>query len=174
MLWFKFLSKLIKILHSGEDPRQIAAGFALGAVIGLTPTITLQNLVIFILILLLNVSISAAFFGILVFSAFAWLLDPQFHTLGTYILTQIPALQPLWIQLYNIPIAPLTRFYNTVVMGSFVSALFALIPIYFAAKHFILLYRAHLAQRVNKLKVVQIIKGSNLVQFYQKIKSMGV
>ncbi|HYH02746.1 MAG TPA: TIGR03546 family protein [Bacillota bacterium] len=173
MLWFKFLSKLIKILHSGEDPRQVAAGFALGAIIGLTPILTLHNLAIFILILLLNVSISAAFFGILVFSAFAYLLDTQFHVLGSYILTQIPALQPFWTQLYNMPIAPLTRFYNTVVMGSFVSALIALIPIYFATKHFILLYRTHLAQRVNNLKIVQIIKGSNLVQFYQKIKSMG-
>jgi uncharacterized protein (TIGR03546 family) len=174
MLGMEFIPKLIKILHSGEDPRQLAAGFALGAIIGLTPLFALHNLVVVVLILLLNVSISGAFFGFALFSVFAYLFDPQFHQVGYYILVELKSLKPFWTYLYNVPIAPLTRFYNTVVMGSLVVSLTAFTPIYFGAKHFILLYQKHLAARINNLKIVQIIKGSGLVRLYQRIKSMGV
>jgi uncharacterized protein (TIGR03546 family) len=173
MLGMEFIPKLIKILHSGDDPRQLAAGFALGAIIGLTPLFALHNLAIAVLILLLNVSISAAMFGFVLFSAFAYLLDPQFHQIGYYILVELKALHPVWTYLYNIPIAPLTRFYNTVVMGSLLVAIIAFTPLYFAAKHFIRLYQKHLAARVNNFKIVQIIKGSGLVRLYRRIKSMG-
>lgn len=37
MFWFKLVSKIINVLHSDESPLSLAAGFALGAIIGLTP-----------------------------------------------------------------------------------------------------------------------------------------
>ena len=173
MFWFNFLAKLISILHSGDDPRQIASGFALGSIIGLTPFLSLHNLVVFGLIFLLNVSISAAFFGIFVFSAFAFLLDPQFHSLGYFLLVKLDALKPFWTFLYNIPIAPLTKFYNTVVLGSLVTSLITFWPVYFGFTKAVKLYRIHLAEKAERLKVMKIIKGSNLYQNYLKIKSMG-
>lgn len=33
MLFVNLVAKLVKILHSGKEPRHIAAGFALGAMI---------------------------------------------------------------------------------------------------------------------------------------------
>lgn len=118
-----FLIKLVSILHSGKEPRHLAGGFALGTILGLTPLLSLQNALVICLILLLDVSISGALFGMALFAAFAYLLDPLFNQLGYFLLVNVEFLRPFWAYLYNVPIAPLTKFYNTVVLGSLVSAL---------------------------------------------------
>jgi uncharacterized protein (TIGR03546 family) len=175
LFWFNFLTKLISILHSGEEPKHMAAGFALGSIIGLTPLMSLHNLLVFCLIILLNVSTSAATFGIFVFGLFAYLLDPTFHNIGYYLLVKVEFLHPFWTYLYNVPIAPLTKFYNTVVLGSLVSSLLLFLPIYFGFKKIVKLYQIHCATKVDQWKIMKVIKGSNIVQFYQKvrIKSIG-
>jgi len=174
VFWLKFLSKFITLLHSENEPRHLAAGFALGAIIGLTPMMSLHNLAVFLIILLFDTSIPAAFFAIFLFSGFAYLLDPFFHRLGYYLLVEVEALRPFWTTLYNIPIAPLTRFYNTVVLGSFVIAILGQLPLYFGFKALVKFYRTRYADKIQQLKLVQFIKGSNMVQFYYKIKSTGV
>lgn len=170
MFFVNLVAKLVTILHSGKEPKHIAAGFALGSIIGLTPGMTLQNILVFCLVFLLNVNIPAALFGVALFSAFAFLLDPLFHEIGYYLLTQIEALVPFWTTLYNMPIAPLTRFYNTVVIGSLVISLLTFLPIYFGFKRFVLCYRAHWAEKVEKWHVMKVIKGSNLIQNINKIR----
>jgi len=134
------------------------------------PGMTIQSIVVFCLILLLNVNIPAAFFGVALFSAFAFFLDPLFHELGYYLLTQIKGLIPLWTALYNMPIAPLTRFNNTVVMGSLVTSLVMFLPIYFGFKRLVLYYRAHWAEKVERWHVMKVIKGSTLIQNLSKLR----
>src|SRR5690554_7900846 len=145
-------------------------GFALGAIIGLTPSPALHNLIVFILILIRNVSIPAAFFAIFLFSFFSHFLDPLFHGLGYFLLVEIEFLQPVWTYLYNIPIAPLTRFYNTVVLGSLVVSLATFFPVYWGFKQIVKLYRVKMADKVNRFKIMQIIKANKIFQMYQKIK----
>lgn len=173
MFIMQILAKLVKILHSEGEPRQIALGFAFGAIIGLTPVLALHNLAVLVLIFVFNTSIPAAFFGIFIFSAFAYLLDPVFHSIGFALLTN-DGLRAFWTYLYNVPVAPLLRFYNTVVLGSLVSAILLQVPIYFGAKQFVIEYRAHLAVKVEKWKLIQIIKSSKIVNFYKKVKALGV
>jgi uncharacterized protein (TIGR03546 family) len=114
------------------------------------------------------------FLGIFVFNAFAFLFDPLFHSLGYYLLVEVEPFRSFWVYLYNIPIAPLTRFYNTVVLGSFVVSLITVVPTYFLFKHGVRIYQERYAVKIQQLKIVQAVKGSNLVQLYYKIKSMGV
>lgn len=170
MFWLNFIFKFIKTLHSKEDPHNIAMGFALGSIIGLAPFLTLQNVFIFILILIFNVSIGAAFFGIFFFGCFAYLFDPQFHSLGYFLLVKLESLKPIWTYLYNIPIAPLSKFYNTVVLGSLVVSLITFFPVYFIFKKLVKVYQSKIADKVNKFKIMQIIKGNKVFQMYQKIK----
>lgn len=170
MFWLNFIFKFIKTLHSKEDPHNIAMGFALGSFIGLAPFFTLQNVFVFILILILNVSIGAAFFAILFFGCFAYLFDPQFHSLGYFLLVKIDSLKPIWTYLYNIPIAPLSKFYNTLVMGSLAVSLVAFFPIYLAFKQLVKVYQSKMAAKVDQFKIMQLIKGNKLFQLYQKIK----
>lgn len=170
MFWLNFIFKLIKTLHSDEEPHNMAAGFALGSIIGLTPLLSLHNLFVFLIILVFNVSISAAFFGIFFFGCFAYFFDTQFHSLGYYLLVKLEFLKPLWTYLYNIPIAPLTKFYNTVVLGSLLVSIITFFPVYWGFKQIVKFYQSKMAAKVNKLKVMKLIQGNSLYQMYQKIK----
>ena len=62
MFGLEILAKLVKILRSAASPNQIAAGFIIGMIIGLTPLWTLHNLILFVLLIILNVNIASALF----------------------------------------------------------------------------------------------------------------
>ena len=89
MLILRYLAKLVKILRDGATPAQIAGGFILGMVIGLTPFWSLHNLVVFFLLLIFNVNLAMAIFSFTICSGFAYLFDPWFHSLGYFILVDI-------------------------------------------------------------------------------------
>lgn len=174
MFWLNLIVKIIRTLHSDESPRALAMGFALGSIIGLTPFLSAHNLIVFILIFIFNVSIGAAMFGIFFFGAFAYFFDPLFHDLGYFLLVNLEFLKPFWTYLYNIPVAPLFRLNNTVVLGSLVLSLITFLPIYFGFQKVVGLYKLHLREKVEQLKIVKMIKANGIVQLYSKIKSMGI
>lgn len=173
MFWLKLIRDFIKILREGQTPAQVAGGFALGSILGLSPNLTLQGILVWFVILILDVNLSAALVALTVFSLFAFLLDPAFHWVGYQILANIDGLKAFWTMLYNAPIAPLTRFNNTVVMGSFISALILFLPVYIGMKKFVIAYRAHVGSKVEKWKIYQVIKRSTLVQWYEKLRDLG-
>jgi uncharacterized protein (TIGR03546 family) len=133
----------------------------------------LHNLGIVFLICILNVNISAAIFGWLVCGLLSFFLDPLFHTIGFGILVQIGFLKSLWTGLYNASIAPLTRFNNTIVMGSFVFSLIVFVPNYFMFKKFVVVYRTSWNEKLQKVKFFKIFKGSKLVKLYFKVRKLG-
>jgi uncharacterized protein (TIGR03546 family) len=168
MLFLKLLRQLIKALNSEGTPGQVAAGIALGAVFGLTPLMNLHNLVLFGLALILNVSMPGVFLGWMVFVPVGFALDPLFNALGAWLLG-LPALQPLWTSLYNVPAMPFTNFNNTVVLGSFVVWLLAFAPLFFLARWAVARYRAHVLERLKKLRVFQMVTASGWYTTYRKI-----
>jgi len=172
MFFLQFISKFIKVMRAGASPAQIAGGFGLGWLIGLMPFLTLQSVIIFCIIFLLNVNLSAATFAIFIASFGAFLLDPLFHHLGFYLLTGMESLQGLWTKLYNMPVAPLTRFNNTVVMGSFIGGLVLFVPAYFGMKKFVVAYREGLEAKIKQWKIVQVITGSKVWQWYERIRDL--
>ncbi|RMF65670.1 MAG: TIGR03546 family protein [Calditrichaeota bacterium] len=172
VLWFKFLSKFIKVLRAGESPSLIAGGLTLGFVVGLTPFWTLQNVLLLLAAILTTVNLAAVFFSIFVFSFVAYLFDPLFHALGYVLLAQVEALRGLWTTLYNSPIAPFTRFNNTVVMGSLLTALLLAVPFYLGSKKAIVAYRQKWGAKLENSKVVKAIKGSTVVKWYLKIRDL--
>jgi uncharacterized protein (TIGR03546 family) len=174
MFWLKLLTNFIKILREGQTPAQVAGGFALGSILGLSPMLTLQGVFVWLVILVLDVNLSAATLSLMVFSLFAFLFDPLFHHLGYYVLVNIDGLKGVWTTLYNAPVAPLTRFNNTVVMGSFLCALILSPVVYFGMKKFVIAYRTTVGARIEKMKIYQIISKSWVVQTYQRIRGMGV
>lgn len=171
MLILKFLAKLVKILRSGISPNQIAGGFILGMIIGLTPIMSLHNMIIFVLIILLRVNIASAIFGFALFSGIAYLLDPYFHNIGYYVLTQVPSLESLWTDLYNTPILALSNFNNTVVMGSLLVSIVLLIPVFFLMKVSIIQYRKNIEDRMNQWKIVKAFKGTTVYSIYERVRN---
>jgi len=168
MLILKYIMKLLKALGSEAEPWQLASGFVLGMIMGLTPLLSLHNLLLLILILLLKVNIGMALLGLSIFSGVAYLADPFFDQVGFAVLT-MDSLNGLWTTLYDIPAIALTRFYNTVVMGSLLCGVVFAIPLYPATLKFVDLYRKHIHERVQKWKIVKALKSSKIYSIYQNV-----
>ena len=174
MFFIKLLIDFLGVLRAGQSPRQIAGGFALGSIVGLSPMLTLQGLAVWFIILILDVNLSAAILAFTLFSLIAFILDPVFHSLGFLLLTEIGALKDVWTALYNAPIAPLTRFNNTVVLGSLAGAALLFYPVFWGMKKFVVAYRDHLHARIEQWKIYQIVSKNFVVQWYLKIRDWGV
>jgi uncharacterized protein (TIGR03546 family) len=162
----KLIQSIIKTLHSDGTPGQVAAGIALGAVLGLTPLMNVHNLIVFSLIVLLNVSFGGGMLGWALFVPLGFLLDPIFHWIGERLLLA-PSLRPVWTDWYNTPLVPYTNFNNTVVLGSFVSWLVLAVPIFFAARYGVTRYRATIGERVRQSKFYKAITASQVYNWYR-------
>ncbi|MFQ5603916.1 MAG: TIGR03546 family protein [bacterium] len=172
MFWLKFISKFIKVLRSGESPPLIASGFTLGFVVGLTPFWTLQNMLLLLIAIVTKVNLAAVFFSLFLFSFVAYLFDPVFHNLGFFMLAQVEAIKGLWTSFYNTPILPFTRFNNTVVMGSLITAIVLAFPVYLLSQKGIVAYRRSWAEKLENLKIVKAVKGSVVFKWYVKIRDL--
>lgn len=162
----KFLAKILTILNSEISPRQIAAGFAWGVLIGLLPVNGLLPYCLLILALIVNVNLASLFLAAAVFKIFSYAIDPVANFLGYGLLT-ISSLRGFWTALINTPVLPYTRFNNTLVMGSFLVGLILLVPVYFIIKSFVLNYRSRYREKILKWKVVQAFKASTFYRFYE-------
>jgi len=163
----RLLKDLFASLHGGSDPRHLAAGFALGAALGLIPKGNLFAASFFLLFFALRLNKGMALASATLFTPLGWAADGPAHRIGLALL-EAPALRGLWTALYDMPIVPLTRFNNTVVLGNLVigAALFA--PLYFFFLRFVAWYNANLAEKVEKLKLVQALKGMWWYRLYQE------
>ncbi|HUF35788.1 MAG TPA: TIGR03546 family protein [Gemmatimonadales bacterium] len=162
----KLLQSIVRALHSEGTPGQVAAGIAVGSVLGLTPLMNLHNLVVFAGILILNVSFAGAMVGWALFVPLGFLLDPAFDAVGGALLRNA-ALRPLWTDLYNTPLIPYTNFNNTVVLGSVVAWLVLAVPIFFAARYGVARYRATLGERVRRSRLYQAVTASKVYNVYR-------
>ena len=163
----KLLQSLVQALHSDGTPGQLAAGIALGSILGLTPLVSAHNAVVFGLIVILNVSFPGAMLGWALFVPVGFLLDPVFDAIGRMLLLDTPALTPLWTTLSNAPVVPLANFNNTVTLGSLVASLVLFLPLFFASRWAVTRYRATIGERVRQSKWYRAITASKLYNVYR-------
>jgi uncharacterized protein (TIGR03546 family) len=163
--------KLIRVLNSESEPGQISMAFCLAMVMGFTPLISLHNLIVLFLALFLRVNLTGFILAWTVFSGLAYLLDPFFSWLGVTILTAT-ALEGLWTALYNITLARLANFNNSVVMGSLVFSFILFFPLYFLFNFLIRRYREHVLAWVQKTRIAQMIKATKLYSAYQSLSGL--
>lgn len=156
MFLLKTLKSIIVMFQTDISPNQIAWGFALGAILGLIPNMFMK-LVLFIVIMLFRVNISAALIGCSLYAIVSYPLDFLFDSVGYTVLNTF------YTWLYNLPIVPFTHFNNTVVMGSLVVGIILLVPNGVFAKKFLVYYRTNLKDKISKWKIVKILLSSILV-----------
>jgi hypothetical protein len=65
---------------------------------------------------------------------------------------------------------PFTRFYNTVVLGSFVIALVCFVPVIFGARWLLAYYHAHWKEKVNHLGIMKLFSLTKAVDLLDKHK----
>lgn len=157
---FTYLIKFIRLIGSETEPLQISMAFALALFFCFTPVLSVHNILVVLFVLMFRVNIMAFVFAWLVFSGFAYFLDPLLNQFGQFILTY-PSLEPTWTELYNSSWWRITRFNNTQVMGGFAAALLAFVPVVLLFNSLIKRYRKH---------VVAYIKKSRLYNFLQNSK----
>jgi len=166
----KLIQTLIRALNSEATPVQVAAGFALGAAWGLTPLLSLHNLLIVAAVALFRVTVPGAVLGWLVMVPFGFLLDPLFDAVGRALLLDADGLTPLWTSISNTPILALANLNNTIVLGSLVVWAALTVPLFFLVKVGVVRSRIHVYPHVAKWKVFRAIQASKAYNVYRMFR----
>ena len=130
LYWFsRPLRFLLFALASKDSPKQMAAGFALGMMLGLIPKGNLIATVLTMLLMATRANLSAGVVAAFLFSWVGSFTDGLSFQLGSWLLTR-PQFQDAYVRLYNLPLAPWTCFNYPSVLGSFYLGLGLAYPIY--------------------------------------------
>jgi uncharacterized protein (TIGR03546 family) len=166
------IARLLKALNSETEPGQISLAVCFSMIAGLTPLLSLHNILVLFLILLLRVNLSAFILGFVFFSGVAYLIDPLFHRVGLAVLTA-GFLEGLWTTLYNSTLWRIEGFNDSVGLGSLLFSILLFVPLYFISNQLILRYRKHLLEWVNKTRIMQAFRASKLYHAYQSVSGWG-
>ncbi|MEE8397674.1 MAG: TIGR03546 family protein [Desulfobacterales bacterium] len=164
----RLIAKLLHVLNSESDPGQISLAFCFGLIVGLTPLMSLHNILILLAAFLMRVNLSAFILSFVVFSGVAHIIDPLFHQLGISVLS-LQALEAFWTALYNMPAMRIENFSNTITMGSLVFSFVAIGPFYITSNLLIKKYRDHILTWVQRTRLMQVVKASRVYAAYMAI-----
>ena len=159
----KFIIKLLKALNNNSHPGEIAHAVCLGMLLGFLPKNNIFWFIITVFVLFMRINKGALVLSTLVFSLIAPLCDPLFDSVGYWFLT-LPALEPTFAWLLDIPFVGFTKFNNTIASGSLLCGLVLYIPLYFIARLFVWLMRNKIVPVLRKTKFVVFISKIPLVK----------
>jgi uncharacterized protein (TIGR03546 family) len=170
-LLLKQIFALFNLLNSDTGTNQIAAGFACGLILGFAPMMSLQALLVFICLFLFRIQIGAALLSAFFFSFVAWIFDPVSDAAGSAIL-EAEALQPVFTAMYNMPLVPLTRFYNSITMGAGVVSLLLAPVVFLGSRRLIVIYRAKVVERFKSSRLWKLWTGTTLFKWYANYEKL--
>jgi uncharacterized protein (TIGR03546 family) len=101
----------------------------------------------------------------------AWCLDPLADILGNWFLS-LNALRPAFVSLYNAPLLPMTRFNNSIVMGSMLISIALAIPGFFVFRFVILHYRLQIVSRFEKSRFWKFVTATRFYKWYAAYNSL--
>ena len=170
MILLKIILKFLKIINSEAHPWQIALGFAAGTILGLTPIFSAHNVLIFLIILSFRINITSVFVSWGIFSTLALFTNPYSVRIGEALLLHT-SFYSIGHFLSETPIIALCNLTNTIVLGSLLISLAISIPITILMIIIVRYYRNTLKQKVEKWKIVKILKASKLAKKIADIQS---
>jgi uncharacterized protein (TIGR03546 family) len=151
------LMTLAMAILEEESARVLAASLTMGLVLGFVPKDNLIAAGLGVILLAWRFNLTLATTSAAFFSGIAAMLDPVADALGRSVLTH-PSFAPTFAWLYELPLAPWTRFNNTVVMGSLLLALALASPMYLGALQLVLRYRTCTIEWMKRLGVDQLLR----------------
>lgn len=154
---FSRIIKILKALNSSQRPWQISVALFLGAVAGLTPLMSLHNLVVLLLAFFINVNFGMFLLSFAGCTLIAYLLDPLFHRIGYGLLTA-ESLHGFWTQFFSCPVFLLGNLNNTLVMGSLVFTLALGIPMIFVLNKMVVKYRLAFNAVIDRVPFLKFLK----------------
>lgn len=164
-LILKQIFAFLRLLNSDTGTNQIASGLSLGIILGFAPFVSLQTVIVLLLVFIFRIQLGAAFLSAFFFKFIAFLVDSPADNLGRLLL-ESESLRSIWTSLYNMPIVPMTRFNNSIVMGSLVISLI-LAPIsFFIFKRLVIKYRELVVERLKETKFWKAFAATKIYNWY--------
>lgn len=170
-LLIKQLINLIKLLHSDTGQNQVAAGLAFGVFLGFAPFLSLQTLLVLAVVFVFRVQLGAAFLSAFFFKFVAYLIDPIADPIGRLLLEN-ESLRPFWTSMYNVPLLPMTRFNNSIVMGSFLISIVLCPILFFVFRKLIVQYQSTVVTVVENSKFWKAFKATKFYIWYSKYQDL--
>jgi uncharacterized protein (TIGR03546 family) len=158
----KSIAKVIIAFNSNIRKTQIAAGFAWGVLLGLIPANNLIWLVLFLLTLLFKNNYASQILIMALIKLLLPVVSPLTDRLGWYILT-LPRWEEFFTLVYNLPLAPFTRFNNTLVAGGICAGVVLWLPVFFLIRALVPVYRNKWAPRIAQSRLIRGIKKIPLI-----------
>ncbi len=129
VFFVKQMLSLKQAILGRREPHQLAWGLALGVLLGIVPHGNLLAMAILLFILSVRVNHGMVAVTAVAMTLIATKLDAQAHSVGKYLLTH-PDLAYHLSAAWQWPLIPWTDLNNTVVLGSLMIGLAALLPSY--------------------------------------------
>lgn len=131
ILWtIKLLSTVKKAFAGRKHPHQLAWATAFGLLLGIVPHGNLLAVALLVLVLSLRINHAmVALTGIATTFLIASRFDPVAHLIGDTVLMH-PTINPIAVKVWQLPLVAWTDLNNTVVMGSLLCGVGALIPVF--------------------------------------------
>lgn len=160
------LAKILKVLNSEQSPAQIAAAISMAAIVGLTPLLSLHNLIIALVVLWFRVNLTMFLVAWPLFTLLGIIITPLSESVGATLL-QNDTLLPMWESFYNTLIGRWSNFYYTGVIGSLVVGLIVSIVLFPLSQLFIANYRGKWLKKIEQYQIVRMLKASKFWQLYE-------
>lgn len=167
----KQIFNLIRLLHSETGQNQIASGLAFGVFLGFAPFLSLQTFLVLFIVFIFRVQLGSVFLSAFFFKFIAFILDPVTDLLGKWALEN-QSLRGLWSAMYNTPFIPMTRFNNSIIMGSFLVSLFLCPILFFIFKKIIISYRTNIVHKFESTKLWKAFKATKFYEWYLKYNDL--
>lgn len=163
----KIIQSIFKTLHSEGTPNQVAWGMVVGAGLAFIPLMTLHWALLFVMLVMLNISFGGGMLGWALLTPLSFALDPLFDMIGRYLLVSRADLTPFWTRAINLPLMPYTQFNNTVTLGATVFWVLMLPLLYLGARAGITRYRATWGPKLENSAWFKAIKASNVYNAFR-------
>jgi uncharacterized protein (TIGR03546 family) len=170
-LLLKQIFAFFQLLNSETGTNQLASGLACGLILGFSPFLSIQTLLILCLVFFFRIQMGAAFLSAFFFKFVAFIFDPMADQLGRIVL-ETKSLHPFFTQMYNMPLVPLTRFNDSIVMGSAIVGLILAIPAFFVFRILIIKYRATFVAKFKGTKIWKSFAATKVYGWYSKYNEL--
>jgi uncharacterized protein (TIGR03546 family) len=158
---------LFKLLQSNTHPAEIALGAVLGAYFGLTPSNQTHLILLVLLFFFLKINRVMALLTFPIFKLIylvgAWTAADR---LGYWLLTHSSIPSGFWSFVTQAPLLALLKFDHTLVLGGFLLASAAAVPVFLMVTWAVLAYRATFAEKISRWNVVKALRGMGLVKWF--------
>lgn len=139
---FNYVFSLFSTLNKNSHPGDIAHGVAMGLFLAIMPKDNLLWPMLFVFTIFVRNNKGAFFLSLILLGFLTPFLDVVIERLGFWVLS-LNFLQRFYTLLDIIPFVGLTKFYNTMVAGSFLLGAILYVPIYVFVRFLVFEYRKY-------------------------------